>query len=213
MTNVNLSAVDSLLSFYDNNLTNEVIDAYQMTMSYAQYLVRKVNSDPTSQIYFSEMKKQLSNIGWTVLIDISIPTVHWSEIKPIDVITSCLPGSIGATEVKSILNAMTLPNSTASSLCDFFWQQSTTNINGTRMGIGRLIEEFGVPSIALGFSTFDVTSTSFDSFLNSKISLNVQVETLGMTLDMSTYKKHENSIKKELKDYEQDHVKNAKLSF
>lgn len=215
-----LSAVDQSLTWYDPTaITQELVDAYQLTLTFSQAAARAVNSDPASEEYFTAMTTELAKLGWNIT---SAGKTHYDQIankiSPASIVKSITDPYLdkqGQDELAGVLDVIKTPDTSVTGFVDFFWKKASVNANKSNMAIGKLESYLNSPKITLLYYAFDYHADSARSLFvevsNAKLVENINH--LTMSLDMALYKTYEQTLKDKLTGKEKEHIKDVKIDL
>jgi len=189
-----LLAVDESLAFYPPDaVSQELVDAYSYTNTFANAVARRADRNPNSFVYFSTKRDELSRIGWNIT-EAGQVTYEQKQrrISPADIVRQIIhPYLTGDQEnqLNGILNVIQQPESGIHDFLTFWWNKSTVNAGTTQVVMGPLTSYLGMPSISLLFYSFAFQAESWRSLFVEldEASLNTQVYHLKMDLNMGLY--------------------------
>ena len=219
-TKTTLSAVDQSLTWFDPKaITQELVDAYQLTLTFAQAAARAVNSDPATEEYFKAMTTELARLGWNIT---NSGKTHYEQtankISPASIVKSITDPYLdaeGQKQLAGVLDVIKQPDMSVTGFVDFFWKKASVNADKSNMAIGKLESYLNSPKITLLYYTFnyhaDAARSLFVEIDNAHLVNNIY--NLTMSLDMALYKTFEQTLKDKLAGKEKEHIKDVKIDL
>lgn len=220
MSQVNLSAVDASLAWYDPTaITQDLVDAYQNTLTFAQAVARGVNADPASQAYFNAMTQELAKLGWNITNSGETKYhQHANKIAPAAIVKSITYPYLDKSsqaQLAGVLDVIKAPDTSVTGFVDFFWKKSQVQASKTNMAMGKLVSYLNTPQITLLFYTFNFSDTSTRSLFVevSDADLVNNIWNITMNLNMVLYNGYKAALIAKLAGKEADHIANAKVDL
>lgn len=224
MTQLNITASGSIMSFYSNELPQYQADAWAYTTTKAQMDARQVNPDPSTKSYFDAMINSYQQLGWAA---ISLGKYEHPKTEgkttPANIIIELLNSSLSefsqfsnpTEKIRKIFNYFKESPTSVQSFLDWFWDKTYINAQQSHMVICP-IYTIGNQMIVLTnyyYFSFEMSSwpSLFDGYDSS--TLNATIKVVSMTLDMCRYKQIEDHLHTELGHSICEHVKNTTLDI
>jgi hypothetical protein len=238
MTSIILTAVDSTLTFNADDLSGDLLMAYQYTTTFAQAAARKATNGIIHPAYFEEVVRQYQRLGWFVS---DTGTIHYeqssfrgSKVVPADFILKVAKPYLSSKQLppfQDVLMSLQYPyDNDIRGLLDFWWGKGQVSESQHHFALGDITVTKDQLTANLTYwwwdfaldrkqSMFDkLDHTPFDSWqslfdeLDPK-SIKYIGNFLTMRLDMEKYRNIEDQLRDKLLGHEKDHIKSAPLEI
>lgn len=219
MAQVKLTAVDSAIAYSDSSVPQNLIDAWAYTTTFAQAHARTVNSDASSNAYFTAMTRELQQLSWNVT---NAGKLTYSQtankISPAGIVKSILNPYLSAEQQKQlagILDAIKQPDTSVSNFIDFFWKKASVSAKKTNMAMGPLTVVNNSANISMIYYGFDYSATDWRSLFVEVDSakLDVQAYNLEMNLNLALYDNIKDTLISKLAGKEKEHIQDTDLDL
>jgi hypothetical protein len=184
MTQAKLITAQSVLGFAKPEIPQNLVDAFSLSMVWAQAVAAKSAESPGSELYFSELTQELSRIWW-IVEDATNSTftsdgANNSAAASIGSIAKPYVGANRSIELTKILSGFGDPSPSPSiaQMLTTWWASQSQDVSSTSFSVCPLtIDANGQLNARLFFLDFDVARSGWQSFFlvhhDQKISVNV----------------------------------------
>jgi hypothetical protein len=219
MSQLTLTAVDSVMAFHDPSVPQNIVDAWSYTATFAQAHTRTVTSDTSSHKYFTTMTKEFQDLAWNVTNAGKVSYQQASnKISPAGIVSSILNPYLSndqQQQLAGLLNAIQQPDTSVSNFIDFFWKKASVTDLKTNMAVGPLTVVNNSANITLIYFGFDYSETDWRSLFVEvdSAALGVTAYNLEMNLNLALYNSVKDSLISKLGGKEAQHIQNTSLDL
>lgn len=204
------------------------LDAYFYSFTQAQIDARAVNSDPSSDAYFSAMIASLKKLGWNVAQAkmISHSVTDKAQIPLVACILAILDmvdDGIGnlfhidrkhfETTANQICSCLQNPPPELASQLDAWWDGAAITADVRILNIGPLLEVFGILHLMAAHFALSVSVSSWRSFISPNTNFSFSARPALMSLNWLIYNPQEAALKARLEQELADKIQTTELDL